>query len=350
MFTCNAKDIENMTKNVAQRVNPSLGISANGRMFVSYQTENSVFAVYSDDDAMSWSAPCAMASVKAGESVFDSRLWIDPQNRLWLMWSVIPSNRVECVICSDIDKDVLSWTDVRTLDFGLLLARPLVSTDGAWLFTTGVTDKEIAAREGAAGRKKGIYVFETTDAGETFVLRGKPFADRNTFDSITATEKTIFSRPNGVDIVGKTFFVAYVQVSYGVAKFVSPDACRTFRPEADSTFGSYYSQFDAFTIGDHREKKFVIVNNMHFGEGGKMCLCAMTSNNRGDNYQGVLELEGSDAKSFTPDIDVVGNTIYVVYSRENAQGVREIALARFTDEDVRAYSLVDESSYLGRLV
>ncbi len=350
MFTCNAQDISKILLENIDKTNPSVTASEGGRLFISYQMEKAVLVIFSEDGGKNWSSPIAAATVCDGETVFDSRLWVDPQNRLWFIWSVMPSNRVECVICSSADADTLEWSDVRSLDFGLLLARPIVSLDGSWLFLSGVTDKELAARDTSAeGKKKGLYLYETRDCGETFSLRSKPFGDRTTFDAISTIEKVIYSRVDG-EVVGKPFFVAYAQVSYGIAKFVSPDGGVSHRAENDSTFGSYFSQFDVVTVGDPSEKKFVLVNNMHFAEGGRMCLTALTSNTRGDSYQGVLELEAADVKGYTPDIVPVGDSIYVVYSRENAVGRREIALARFTEQDARAYKLVDPDSYLGRKV
>jgi hypothetical protein len=345
MFTFSSEIIGGIIDNTLEKKNPSVAVSVSGRLFLSYRTDAYALVIFSNDGGKSWSTPAAVAEVGEGEKMFDNRVWIDPLGRLWFMWSVIGGNRVECAICDSPDADKLAFGDVRTLDFGLMLARPLVSIDGAWLFLSGVTKREIDARGGAAGKTKGMYVYESTDNGETFRQKSKPFGG-TTFEALSTTEKVIYSRPNGVDIVGTPYFMVYAQVAYGVAKFVSPDGGVGFRAEADSTFGSYFSQMDINTVG-LSEKKVLLVNNMHFGEGGKMCFCALFSNNRGDNYQGVLELEAPEVKAFFPDIAVAEDCFYVAYERERADGVKDIALSRFTEQDVIAYRLVDESSYLG---
>ncbi|MBE6577234.1 MAG: exo-alpha-sialidase [Ruminococcaceae bacterium] len=353
MFVCDVKDIEKFTANSNDRKNPSLTFSNGGKLFLSVQTENTVLITRSCDSGNSWSAPLAAVVLNGGETVFDSRLWVDPDNRLWFMWSVIPNNRVECAICADADSEKLVWGEVRTLDFGLMLSRPLVSIDGSYLFLSGVTKRELDARDASVinGKDKGLYVYETRDKGETFTLRSKPFANNVTFEAFTAIEKIIQSRPNGVDIVNKSFYTVYAQVSYGIAKLVSPDGGVGFRAENDSTFGSYYSQFDASTIGPLLDKKFVLVNNMHFAEGGKMCFCALFSvNTRGDSYQGVLELESPDIKVFYPDIAIFDGAVYVAYEREDGQGMRDIALSRFTEHDALAFEVVDSNSYLSKKV
>jgi hypothetical protein len=264
----------------------------------------------------------------------------------------MPNNRVECVICDAPNADTLIWGEVRTIDFGLTLSRPVVTHDGAWLFLSGVTQKEVDAREPSADceKAKGLYVYETCDCGETFTLKSKPFGDRTAFEAISAIEKVIFSRPNGVDIVGKYFYTIYAQVPYGIAKLVSPDGGVGFRAEADSAYGSYFSQFDAVTIGPIEEKKFLLVNNMHFGEGGRMCLCALFSNNRGDSYQGVLELESVNNKAYLPDIAPSGDEMLVAYEREGKSGAHEIVLAKFTEADVLAGTITNAESYIGRVV
>ncbi len=351
MFVCDFKDIEKISVGTADKKNPSLALSNSGKLFLSCQTESTVLVTRSTDGGNTWSAPLAAVAVGEGEAVYDSRLWVDPDNRLWFMWSVLGNNRVECAICADADADALSWGEVRTLDFGLMLSRPLVSFDGTWLFLSGVTKKELDARGSAEGKARGLYVYETRDGGQTFALRSKPFAGTMTFEAIAATEKVIQSRPNGVDIENKSFYVVFAQVAYGLAKLVSPDGGVGFRAENDSTFGSYRSQFDVSTVGPLLDKKFLLVNNMHFAEGGKMCLCALFSvNSRGDSYQGVLRLESPDVKAFYPDIAVFDGAFYVAYERENEQGRHEIALARFTEKDTLAFGLADSNSYLARKV
>ncbi len=350
MFIYNKVDIEKIATAGKSNSNPSLAVTNRGRLFLSYQTERAVFAISSEDGGISWSAPLAAVAVGEGETVFDSRLWVDPENRLWFMWSVLGENRAECAICSDADADTLEWGEARTLDFGLMLSRPLVATDGSWLFLSGVTKKELDARGKAEGKARGLYFYETRDRGETFSLRSKPFANTMSFEAITAVEKVLYSRPNGVDIESKSFYTVYAQVAYGLAKLVSPDGGVGFRAEADSTFGSYFSQFDVMNIGPLDEKGFVLVNNMRFAEGGKMCLCALVSNNRGDSYQGVLELESPDVGAYSPDIAYFEGTIYVAYARDVANGRREIAIAKFTKQDAHSFGLTEASSYLGRAV
>jgi hypothetical protein len=125
------------------------------------------------------------------------------------------------------------WGEVRTLDFGLTLARPIVLNSGAWLFVSGVTNRELKARASDAegGKAKGIYLYESLDEGKTFKQINKPVGNSTTFETLSVIEKVIFSRPDGVNIESKYFIVVYAQVSYGIAKFISPDGGVSFRAE-----------------------------------------------------------------------------------------------------------------------
>lgn len=317
---------------------PSIEVSAGGRLFATLYSggiteQNGNFSVLlrSDDDGKSWSEPIAAADVGEEERAYDSCLWIDPRGRLWYIWAVMPNNRIEYVLCDDPDAEVLTWSEIREIPGDVMLNKPVVGHDGAWLFPTAVWKDHLTT--GSAGgndgtKASGAHIYATTDGGETFHPRGTVIARDRWFD-----EHMLLPLRNG-DLE------MYIRTTYGVGKAVSHDGGYTFDPDTDSGFGGPNSRF---YIGRLSTGHILLVNHYRFT--GRSHLTAMISRDEGKSFEGFLTIDERSNVSY-PDVKEHNGRIYIIYDRERgahyhpdrdySRAAREILFACVTEEDILA--------------
>ena len=331
---------------------PSVEVTAGGRIFATLYSggkteENGNFSVLlvSDDDGITWSEPIAAVDVGNEERAYDSCLWIDPLGRLWYIWAVMPNNRIEYVTCEDPDADILRWSEIRTIPGDVMLNKPIVHSDGAWLFPTAVWKDRLTT--GSAGgndgtKPSGAHVYASEDNGQSFAHRGTVIARERWFD-----EHMLLTKQNG-DLE------MYIRTTYGVGKAVSHDGGRTFDPDTDSGLGGPNSRF---SIGRLSSGNIGGVNHYHFHK--RDHLTAMISRDEGETYEGFLMLDERADVSY-PDVKEHGGYLYVIYDRERGaqyrpnrdytNAAREILLAKITEEDILAGKVVSDGSFLAQTV
>ena len=124
---------------------PSIERTRGGRLFacfysgdVTEKNGNFVVLCVSDDDGKTFSEPIAVADMGPDMRAFDAVLWIDPLDRLWFVWAVMPNNRVEFARCANPDADEFVWEPVRQLGYDIMLNKPIVTKNGDWLFPCAV--------------------------------------------------------------------------------------------------------------------------------------------------------------------------------------------------------------------
>ena len=164
---------------------PSLEVTKGGRIFscfysggVTEQNGNYTLLCISDDGGKTFSEPIAAADMGPDIRAYDAALWIDPLGRLWFVWAVMPENRVEFTRCTDPDAAVLEWEQVRELGYDIMLNKPIVVSNGDWLFPCAVWQPGVTAGSagGSDGNPTGAHVFISRDQGETFELYGTGLA------------------------------------------------------------------------------------------------------------------------------------------------------------------------------
>lgn len=331
---------------------PSIEVTKGGRLFATLYSggkteENGNFSVLlsSDDDGRTWSEPIAAVDVGQEERAYDSCLWIDPLGRLWYVWAVMPNNRIEFVLCDDPDATELTWSGIREIPGDVMLNKPIVHSDGAWLFPTAVWKDHLTT--GSAGgndgtKASGAHVYASTDAGETFTRRGTVIARDRWFD-----EHMLLTKENG-DLE------MYIRTTYGVGKAVSHDGGVTFDPDTDSGFGGPNSRF---YIGRLSSGNILLVNHVGFRK--RDHLTAMISRDEGKTFEGFLLLDERSDVSY-PDVKEHHGALYIIYDRERGahyhadrdytDAAREILFAKVTEEDILAGKLIEQNSSLKNTV
>lgn len=331
---------------------PSIEVTKKGRMFatlysggITEQNGNFSVLISSLDGGKTWSEPIAAVDMGDSARAYDSCLWIDPLGRLWYIWSVMPNNRVEFSICDDPDAKALVWSEVRELGGDVMLNKPIVTQNGAWLFPSAVwTDGITTGSAGGADGKKptGAHVLQSLDQGKSFERIGTVVAQNRWFD-----EHMLVERGDGA-------LDMYIRTTYGVAKSTSFDGGRSWSEDVDSRFGGPNSRF---YVGKLSSGRLLVVNHYRFK--GRSHLTAMLSSDEGKSFDGYLLLDARRDVSY-PDVKEQNGRIYVIYDRERGaqyfpekdytHAAREILLAGITEEDILAGSLVCKQSFLQRIV
>lgn len=331
---------------------PSVEVTAGGRLFATLYSggkteENGNFSVLltSRDGGNTWSEPIAAVDVGSEERAYDSCLWIDPHGRLWYVWAVMPHNRIEYALCEDPDAEILRWSDIRTIPGDVMLNKPIVHSDGAWLFPTAVWKDALTT--GSAGgndgtKPSGAHVYASEDGGITFTHRGTVVARERWFD-----EHMLLTKKNG-DLE------MFIRTTYGVGKAVSHDGGRTFDPDTDSKLGGPNSRF---YIGRLSSGSILVVNHYRFHK--RDHLTAMISRDEGQSFEGFLLIDERADVSY-PDVKEHGGYLYVIYDRERgahyradrdySHAAREILLAKITEEDILAGKVISSGSFLKKIV
>lgn len=291
---------------------PSVAVSREGRVYVSFIVDGESAVILRSSDGAESFEEVALIGAESGESIEGARVWIDGGNRLFVLWSTMPSARTAYCICADADADVLCAGGEMESPLGTLLARPLTLSDGTCLFASGVTQCEVAQRL-CGERKRGIYVGRLTE-DDKIEICNKPFGVSSYFDSISLVEQ-------GSQVV------SYLRAAYGIEKNVSADGAESFRTAVDSGFGGYDSRFIISMLPD---KNMLFINRLHLSDSPEMHLSAMLSFNS-KAFEGILPLDSGEVS--TPDACCHDGRIYAVWARKEGSDY-SVKLTVFTEQDI----------------
>lgn len=332
---------------------PGIVHTKGGRTFVSFYSGNITEAngnfaliVQSDEDA-DFGEPIAAAFKPGDFRCFDPVLWIDPMDRLWFIWSVMPGEEVFAAICEDPDAAELKWGQPFYIGRGIMMNKPTVLRDGQWLFPVAVWKKEIFSH----GRKAGLredeleasFVYSTTDCGKTFTCLGwSQLQDRN------CDEHMILEQTDGT-------LKMFVRTNYGIGVSESHDGGKTWSVGEDSGLGGPVSRF---FISRLRSGRIMLINHMNFT--GRNNLTALLSDDDGKTFPYSLLLDERDFVSYPDAMEAADGYIYIAYDRERGYPknslaeayacAREILAARITEEDILSGTVTTSGSYLKHIV
>ncbi len=343
-------DVEALKKYYSENRNwqgiPSIERTKNGRMFAAFYSggkteENGNYSlVVSSNDGVNFGEPIAVADMGENGRTYDACLWIDPLDRLWFIWSVMPDNRVECAICDNPDADTLVWSDVRVIGYDVMLNKPTVLKNGDWLFPCAVWKDGLKAGGGGAegNHPTGAHVFVTRDKGESFELLGTAIAADRMYD-----EHMVLEKDDRLEM--------YIRTAYGIAVSESFDGGVTWSRGVDCGFGGPNSRFHIVRL---RSGNILLVNHYRFADRNN--LTAMISEDDGKTFKGFLLLDERLDVSY-PDVkEGEDGFLYIIYDRERGAIYRkkrdyenfakQILMAKVTEADILAGNLVNPDSKL----
>ena len=329
---------------------PSIALSRSGRIFAAYysggiteQYGNYCVLAQSDDGGASFSDPVAVLYAGENARCYDAALWLDPLGRLWFIFATAPDYHVWACVCDDPDAGTLSWHAPRVIGEDVMLNKPIVAPDGAWLFPMAVWRKGVQVIAPTCHENGLAYVYETRDQGKTFQRLGGANVPDRWFD-----EHMILPMKNGR-------LRMLVRTTYGIGQSESEDGGKTWTTGGDSGIPGPCSRFHLRRL---RSGRILLINHYQFS--GRNNLAAWLSEDEMQSWKGILMLDERKEVSYPDaDEDDQGN-IFIIYDRERgaqynahadySHAAREILLARVTEEDILAGSLVCRDSFLRRTV
>ena len=330
---------------------PGIEVSQGGRIFSCFYSGGTgeeignYTVVLMSEDGVSFSEPVAVVRVRDARC-YDPCLWLDPLGRLWLIWAMMPQMEVWAVICEAPDSFELKWSEPFLIGKDVMMNKPTVLSTGEWLFPVAVWSRrlrELLTKENNPDRETGAYVYRTVDQGKTFQKMGGVDVPERSFD-----EHMILELSDGR-------LACYVRTSYGIGVSYSYDKGLTWTQGTDSGLGGPCSRFHIRRLPSGR---ILLINHHQYAS--RDHLTALLSEDEGVTWKYRLLLDERQQVSY-PDVAVdKEGFLYITYDRERGAGkatpeeackcAREILYARITEEDIIAGKIVNENSFLKRVI
>jgi hypothetical protein len=314
---------------------PSIERTAKGRLFSAFysggkteQAGNYVVLLKSDNDGESWSEPIAIAFEGEEKRAYDECLWIDPDGRLWFIWSVMPDHGVWAAICDspEDDDNPLRFGEPFCIGEDVMMNKPTVLSDGGWLFPCAVWGEGVfvVPEFKTKHEPRLAYVYRTADRGITFERLGGTDIRQRSFD-----EHMILELKDGR-------LAMYVRTYYGIGVSYSSDGGITWSEGGDSGLQGPCSRF---FIRRLKSGAILLVNHKNFI--GRNNLTAMLSHDEGVTWQDELLIDERTGVSYPDGTETEDGYIYLTYDRDR-YGASEILMAVFNEADIKAGDFVSE--------
>lgn len=331
---------------------PSVEVTKGGRIFSTFysggireEIGNYCMLVISDDQ-QTFTEPVAVTYLEE-HRCFDPCLWIDPLGRLWWTFAICPDDSLWATVCDDPDAAELKWSEPFFVGNDIMMNKPIVASDGAWLFPLAVWNHGVRTTlpesYDSKTPDKGAYLYKTTDNGMSFSRLGAADVPDRSFDEHMVVELRD----------GRLWML--VRTHYGIGQVFSTDGGLTWSEGTDSGLGGPSSRFHLCRL---RSGRLLLINHVNFTKRNN--LTALLSENDGKTWSAQLLLDGRSGVSY-PDVkEAEDGYIYITYDRERGcnkkslaeamEGAREILLSRITEQDILQGAVSDPGSYMGRII
>jgi len=324
---------------------PGIELAANGRLWATWygggvteDKDNYVLLYTSGDDGKSWQRVLVLDPDGAGPvRPFDPSLWLDPDGTLWLFWAQeIAGNKGRvsqtfAITAADSGNATAAWSPPRRIGKGVMLNKPIVSTDGRWLLPIATWFTNGSAR-----------VVVSVDHGVTFADLGA--ANIPEVKSRSADEHMIVEHKDGslwMLVRGK--FPPGAKDYTGIGESASADGGKTWSDVKASTIPHPVSRFFIRKLASGR---FLLVRHDPPNAGKtRSHLTAFISEDDGRSWKGGLMLDGRFGVSYPDGVQASDGSVYVIYDYQRGRD-KEILMAVFTEADVLGGKLISPNSRL----
>ncbi|MEZ5392400.1 MAG: sialidase family protein [Bryobacterales bacterium] len=341
---------------------PTIERAPNGRLWAAWYTGpetkrvespfSYVVLATSGDDGSTWQERKLVIQPTQYVRAMDPCLWIDPQGRLWLFWAQSAGLRdgrwgVWAMRTDTPEEESLEWSEPRRISNGIMLNKPTVLENGAWLLPVGLWRDSTPdlALDGYdlspykaedltpdLGEEKGSNVLISRDQGDTFEMWGQARAPNTRVD-----EHMIVERKDGS-------LLMLIRNTDGIMQSVSTDGGKTWSPGEMYQEGSNVAN-KRFFVRRLASGALLLVRN-NGPDGKRSHLTAFVSDDDGETWQGGLLIEERVGVSYPDGVQAPDGLIYLIYDFDRA-GEGLIAMATFREEDVRAGKPVSGDVRLG---
>ncbi len=320
---------------------PGIEVTKKGRIFSCFYSggieedlgKNFVVLVASDD-GITFTEPVAVA-FEENARCFDGCVWIDPWNRLWLIWAkytAFGNYGTYAAICENPDADTLVWGEEFLIGHDVMMNKPIVLSTGEWLLPVSVWGEAIWKTRMPERRtvqtEAGAFAYRTTDGGKTFQRLGGMMHPDHCYD-----EHMFVERRDGT-------LALYSRIMHGIGVAYSYDRGMTWSEGTDSGLGGPNSRFH---IRKLKSGRWLLINHPESTNRNK--LVAYLSEDEGKTWPYSLVVDDRDQVSYPDAVEAEDGYIYIVYDRERGGGqksmdaifrhAREILYAKVTEEEIR---------------
>lgn len=325
---------------------PAIEVTSKGRIFLAFYSGRTGEAIgnyavlLKSDDGIHFEGPIAVADAGEEYRCYDPSLWIDPLGRLWFGWAVAPDHAQYASICEDPDAPTLVWGKPFKIGKDVMMNKPTVLSNGAWLFPVAVWKPIVpCAWEDSEDTQRKAFAYRSVDFGKTFERYGGAEVENRSCD-----EHMFLERKDGS-------IAMYVRTKTGIGVAYSYDGGKTWTDGEDTGWGGPDSRF---FIRRLRSGRVLLIN--HHEHTGRSHLTAMLSEDEGKTWKYHLLLDERSNISYPDAVEAEDGYIYITYDRERgcSQGsmekvyncAREILVSRIAEADILAGQLVDTGSAL----
>lgn len=326
---------------------PTILRTPGGRLFAGWYSggvgepdlENYNLLVRSEDGGMTWSSPELVISGRPEEnhSAIDIQLWLDPKGRMWLFFaklSCAPGGKTTdpdrwttwAMVCDDPDAEKLQWSKPRFLVTGFLRTQPTVLSDGSWVMCA--YDRS----------SKYLCYARSRDEGKTWEQCRAAERLSDTFDETMILERRDHSL-------------------LMFARDKTPLLVRTECPTLEGKewkkagYTSLLSGCSRFFLRRLRSGRVLLIRDD--ASAARINLVAELSEDDGETWKYRLLLDPGApplrSVSYPDAVETPDGGILVIYD-SGRRTFKEIRMARITEADIMAGTLVDYSSYLARII
>ena len=326
---------------------PGIAHTKGGKTYVAFysgmtkETFGNYVVVLRDNGDMKFSEPVIAVENEGKSRAFDPVLWIDPLDRLWLVWSVWPDEAVYGAICENPDAEELKFGETFYIGRGIMMNKPIVSEDGSWFFPIYIPPLTMFLAMRTELKENDVsmaYAYKSSDNGKMFIRLGGTVARDRSYD-----ENMIVELNSGV-------LAMYVRTTVGVGVAYSYDRGNHFGKCTSSEFSGPDSRFH---ISKLKSGRILLINHYNFS--GRTNLHAFLSEDGGKTFPYKLQLDERYV-SYPDAHEADDGFIYIAYDRERGgfsaslnaayHHAREILVAKITEEDILAGKIVNPDSKL----
>ncbi len=326
---------------------PGIEVTKKGRFFLTFysggvreEIGNYVILMKSED-GKNYNETVAVC-FEEGYRCFDPCLWIDPLNRLWLIWARCPEDGVWAAICDDPDAEEISFGKEFFIGHNVMMNKPTVLSSGEWIFPIAVWNYDVRTlgpEWDSPITPKGSFAYATYDQGKTFKKLGFADVKKRSFD-----EHMFLEMKDGS-------LRCFVRTTYGIGAADSFDGGLHFGEDFVTDYGGPSSRFHIRRLPSGR---ILLIN--HYQNKGRNNLTALLSEDDGITFPYHLLLDERRRVSY-PDVALgKDGEIHITYDRDRGcfkntleealSSEREILTACITEEDILTGKIVSEKSFL----
>lgn len=302
---------------------------------------NFVVLYTSDDDGNTWKGPMTVIDhpnypVRA----FDPNLWIDPDGRMWLIWSQSYGHDdgifgTWMMYTDNPGNENPTWSEPTRVANGIAMNDPIVLSSGEWILPTAIWYNSPHIDSMDSERFSNAYV--SMDKGLTWSYLGSVPSyegDRS------CDENMIIELPNGT-------LRMLIRTKGGIEESYSYDKGVTWTGASDADISNVVSRFYIANLASGNQ--ILIYNDPPENGKDRSHMTVALSTDSGATFPYKLIIDERLSTSYPDAYQDADGNIYVIY--DHTRGVHgEILMAKITEADIMAGKLVTDGSVLKKLV